>query len=157
MNLNPFELRENDYYAVDMYEENGHYPKEKKDVEILLDSYGYGYLLKGINTEVDWRVKEYCGSYLGELFCLGNIEDKIYFVNTGYGSCSGCDWYEANCGSIKGLQSVQDGLKRDIKEFDNIDSFLEWLNSDDRRTVWWDEDREQFLKEVKLKYNIFEF
>lgn len=142
-----------------MYEgEENNYPDEKEDVEKLLGSYGYGYLLKGINTEVDWKVEEYCGSYQGELFCLGNIGDKIYFVNTGYGSCSGCDWYEANSGSIKGLQSVQDGLKRDIKEFDNIDMFLEWFNSDDRKTEWWDnEDREQFLKEVKLKYNIFEF
>ena len=92
MNLNPFELRRNDYYAVDMYvvRENGYYPDEKEDVENALECYGsYEYLLKGINTEVKWKVIEYCGSYQGELFCLGNIGDKIYFVNTGYGSCSG--------------------------------------------------------------------
>lgn len=148
MNLNPFELRENDYYVKDMFTKGGYYLKANKFGE----EYGsYEYLLKGINTEINWTVICYAGSYQGELYCLGELEGKVYYFNTGYGSCSGCDWYQANEDTIEGLQEVQDGIKREIREFDNLNDFMEWF-SGEYNNSWGREERDEFLGEISKHY-----
>lgn len=151
MNLNPFELRENDYYAKDAYEKDkwGDYSANKLGVK-----YGsYEYLLACINTDIDWDCICYTGSYQGELYCLGNLNDKYYYVSTGYGSCSGCDWYQANEGTIEGLQEIQDALKSDIREFDTINEVIEYLTRDENYK-WNKEEIDEFLNDINLKYNI---
>lgn len=161
MNLNPFELRNNDYYVKDMYmkdKDGWSWLSVVPEVGKQLNEYygSYEYLLKGINLEIDWKSIVYTGSYQGELYCLGESKDgKVYYVNTGYGSCSGCDWYQAQDGSIEGLQEIQNSLKKDIKEFNNVDDFIEWFTSDERNYNEWygKEERDEFLNDVREKYN----
>lgn len=156
MNLNPFELRDNDYMAKDMYKKTNF----GGDLEPSLwnEEYGgYEYLLKGINTDIDWKVTCYTGSYQGELCCLGvDAAGKYYYVNTGYGSCSGCDWYEACGDSIVGLQELQDSLKNNLKEFDSLTDFIKWFTSPERKYNEWrsSEERDEFLKDVEEKYKV---
>ena len=155
MNLNPFELKENSYYAKDMYikDENNQLKPIEDIAEKFNDKYGsYEYLLKGIDEGVDWRSIVYAGCYQGDLFCLDTKNRKYYFVNTGYGSCSGCDWYESQCCSIEGLQEIQDGLKKDIVEFDNLDEFMEWLNNEETIKYWSKSEIKEFLDDVNKEY-----
>lgn len=162
MNLNPFELRENDYYVKDMYiKEKESYGRLSVNPEVgikLNEKYGsYEYLLKGINIDINWKSVVYTGSYQGELYCLGEGSNgNVYYVNTGYGSCSGCDWYQGSEKSIEGLQEIQDSLKKDIKEFDNVNTFIDWFTSDERKAnEWWGkEERDEFLIDVKKKYKV---
>jgi hypothetical protein len=151
MNLNPFELRNNDYYAKDLFE-HGNYGSLRANK--FGETYGsYEYLLKGIHIGVEWKIVCYAGSYQGELYCLGEHDNKFYYVNTGYGSCSGCDWYQANDGDIEGLQEIQDSLKRDIREFNNIAEFLSWFN-DNNSGIWVNSEMKEFLAEVQKVYKI---
>jgi hypothetical protein len=154
MNLNPFELRENDFYVKDMYKMRTDGWSRLEPTQLNEDEYGgsYEYLLRGINTDVDWKIICYAGSYQGELFCLGEYDNKFYFVNTGYGSCSGCDWYQANDDSISGLQEIQDSLKKDIKEFDTLVDFLDWFKNNEDN--WWSYDKGDFLRDIKETYSV---
>jgi len=86
MNLNPFELEE---------------CLKLKDVNTD-DSWGYGYeysyeeLIESITARVKWTIKAGFKDYQGEYFYFGEDgEGKVYFLNSGYGSCSGCDALQA--------------------------------------------------------------
>lgn len=150
MKLNPFELRNNDYMAKEMfYRGNSGFliPTLWEECD------SYEYLLKGINTDVNWKIICYAGSYQGELYCFGEYKNKFYYVSTGYGSCSGCDWYEANRNSVEGLQTIQDELKRNIREFDSIEEFKEWFNKKEV-SGWYRVEAEIFLAELDEEYSI---
>jgi hypothetical protein len=149
MKLNPFELRKNDYFARDMYEMRGGWLCANKFDEAYG---GYEYLLKGINTDVEWTVVCYTGSYQGELYCLGEAYGKFYYVNTGYGSCSGCDQYEAVKSDLNGLQELQDALKYKLREFESLDEFLQWFNGE-YSDAWYESERNEFLNAVNKFYS----
>lgn len=158
MNLNPFELRNNDYYVKDMYYKNQNgwkdFEPSRPCKELFNEEYGsYKYLLKGIHKDVDWKSIVYTGSYQGELYCLGVLDNKYYYVKTGYGSCSGCDWYEGNVGTVEGLQEIQDELKRDIREFDSLEEFLEYFNREEV-TGWRKDETKEFLIKAKEHYKL---
>lgn len=151
MNLNPFELRTNDYKADAMFKRD-----KWGDLCAFLwdESYGsYEYLLKGINTEINWRVICYAGSYQGELYCFGEYNDKFYYVSTGYGSCSGCDWYQAKADDIDGLQEIQNSLKNAIREFESIEEFKEWFNAKEV-SGWYREEADEFLHKLNREYSV---
>lgn len=151
MNLNPFELRPNDYCVKDLFTETrfGWFKPTKFGAE----RGGYEYLLRGINIDVNWTIICYAGNYQGELYCLGESKGLFYYVNTGYGSCSGCDWYQAKEDKLDGLQEVQDGLKLKIREFNSLNDFLEWFKGE-YTDSWCEEESNEFLSKIADYYKI---
>lgn len=147
MKLNPFELRNNNYYVKDLYKESTHW----HCIDTISGENGnYEYLLKNINTDVNWEILCYTGYYSGYIYCLGKGYNKYYYIGIGYGSCTVCDVYQS-CNSIADLQELQDSLKSCIREFDTLEEFIKWFNSEEGDNVW-DRERDGFLKEIQDKY-----
>lgn len=63
-------------------------PKAKK---IKVDNYGEMLALLNGMELLDYFEK---GSYQGEYLAIARDEDRIFFYQGGFGSCSGCDWLE---------------------------------------------------------------
>lgn len=143
MNLNPFEnemsLKLNDETDADGY--------------FRTCEYDYYELIKSITDKVNWKVNAGTNDYQGDYLCFGEGQGKYYFVDFGYGSCSGCDALEA-CNSFQDLLEVREDIKRNIKEFESLDQFEKWFNNEGQ-TEWWNwDDIKAFIKEMDSIYGL---
>lgn len=151
MKLNPFENLKNEYELKDVLIKDWWGHKVKEEYENLLGRcFDYETLVKCINTKIDWHILT-TGSYQGDYWYFAQYNNKIYFVNIGYGSCSGCDAFQASQHDINDLIELQDNIKRDIREFDNLEELISWiLNSNE----WWLSEKDEILDFIKKEFNI---
>jgi hypothetical protein len=69
------------------------------------------------------------GSYQGDLFYLVLKDDRFYYIHTGFGSCSGCDAYEA-CSSAQDYEELRQSLiPREVGK--TKQEMLTWLQTHD--------------------------
>ena len=152
MKLNPFENLKNEYELEDVLsKDDGWAYKVKEEYNYLLGEWiDYETLVKCINTKIDWHILE-TGCYQGDYWYFAQYDNKVYFVNIGYGSCSGCDALMASYDNINELIELQDGIKRSIREFDNLEELISWIvNSNE----WWLSDKDTILDFVKEEFNV---
>lgn len=153
MRLNPFENIQNEYNLKDVIfkEKNGCYAEFKTKDEYIekLGTLEYEMLVKCINTNIEWHILD-IGYYQGDYFYFSQYNNKFYFVCIGYGSCSGCDALMA-CSNIEDFSNLQDEIKRDIREFDNLEDLVNWIISS---TEWWCSEKDSVLDFVKEKFNV---
>lgn len=176
MNLNPLENQECLYNIEDMFKlENHNYDWDSDYVSIEADKelkdklgcdYGnYDYLLKSITDKIDWFLKAGDKDYQGSIYYLGkDAESRYYFLDQGYGSCSGCDAYQSsewNCecnNTLKPLEELRESVKRAIKQFNSLDEFKSYINGENSKGsfYWYDNDFEDFINKLneKFKWNL---
>lgn len=154
MNLNPFEGTKNEYSISEMYQKNKYDDLVENEELKIYHWDGYTYLLKSINSKINWTINSGKNDYQGEQFLFGEYEGKFYFVTTGYGSCSGCDVYQA-CRDLNDLEELRERLKRNIQEFDTLGEFADWANNHACGKFWWQEyDYKEFVRQFKEKYGV---
>jgi len=98
------------------------------------------------------------GSYQGDWFAVVNYNNQIYLIRDSYGSCSGCDAFEAEMGYSS---SDTPEYKQKLIAFGegyldtpaDIDAELEKFNNN----ISWDESADEivkFLERVKKTYKL---
>lgn len=96
------------------------------------DSHFYGYkgLIKSAGLEIFWE--EDVGSYQGDTFLILHDpdEDKWGFKCYGWGSCSGCDSWEA-CSNSQDAIELRDDLVTGIIWQDSKVDLVNWLQTHD--------------------------
>lgn len=107
-------------------------------------------MVKSIDTSIKWHILR-TGGYQGDYFYIGEKDNKIYFIDIGYGSCSGCDSLLARESDIDALIELQDDIKRDVREFDSIQELREWIDSSNE---WWIADKEMLLDFIEKEFNV---
>jgi hypothetical protein len=162
MNLNPFENEKCTYDIRDLFiEKESEYSWNRlKANKELLDKFNqdwdnYGYILKSISDKVNWFIEGGYKDYQGEIYWLGKDNDGFYyFVNTGYGSCSGCDSYQAAEGNIQELEEIRQGLKRDIKQFESLEEFKNYISGEvaEGSFYWHDDDFKDFIEKLNNEF-----
>lgn len=151
MILNPFEGRKNHYDLREILEEDWSNYVPKKEYESLFgNDLDYYVLVKAIDDSIDWHILN-TGSYQGDYWYIGLKDNKIYFVNIGYGSCSGCDALLATDDDIQGLVNLQNSIKSDIREFESFEELISWIVNCNE---WWLSAKEEVLNFIKKEFNI---
>lgn len=151
MVLNPFEGRKNQYRLDNILEHNGFdYAPKREYREVFGETLDYDVLVKAIDDSIDWHILT-TGSYQGDYWYIGLKDNKIYFVNIGYGSCSGCDALLATDDDIQGLVNLQNSIKSDIREFESFEELISWIVNCNE---WWLSAKEEVLNFIKKEFNI---
>lgn len=152
MRLNPFEDKKNEYDLREILSNEDYYGYEpKKEYQDLFGEFlSYYLLVKSIDTSIRWRVLQ-TGAYHGNYWYIGEKDEKIYFVDIGYGSCSGCDDLLASEDDIDSLLDLQDRIKRKIREFDGVVELRDWIENSNE---WWFEEIYEVLEFIKKEFNI---
>ena len=151
MKLNPFEDLKNEYDLKDVLIKKSNYSWDidlKDEYIEVLGSLDYEMLVKCINPNIKWHILD-IGSYQGDYYYFAIYNNKVYFVSIGYGSCSGCDSLLA-CSSIEDFVELQDSIKRDIREFDNLEELITWIKNS---AEWWLSDKYEILDYIKKEFN----
>lgn len=148
MVLNPFEDKNNEYDLRDVLanEEYWGYRPKKEYEGVFGDWYKYEVLVRTIDTGIKWHILQ-TGSYQGDYWYIGEKDGKIYFVDIGYGSCSGCDSLMASENDLNELIDLQDEIKRKIREFDSVEELKEWVTNTNE--WWWASEKEEILKFIE--------
>ena len=73
---------------------------------------------------IQWDEKD----YQGDSWVLYNFNDKIGFLNFGWGSCSGCDALQG-CGSLEEIDALIERLRDSVKWFDTKGAALDWFKT----------------------------
>lgn len=154
MKLNPFEDKQNQYDLKEILEKTDEFWTEyevKKEYQALFGEYlDYDVLVKAIDLNIDWHILT-TGSYQGDYWYIGLKDDKIYFINIGYGSCSGCDALLATDDDIQGLISLQDSIKRDIREFESFEELINWIVNGHE---WWFSETNEILDFIRNEFDL---
>lgn len=151
MRLNPFEHKENKLKLEDVLETTDFecFKIKKEYTSILNENYlDYEALVKCIDPNIEWHILD-TGGYQGDYWYFALYNSKVYFVNIGYGSCSGCDSLLA-CSNIKDIKELQDDIKRNIREFDDLKELVEWIVNS---TEWWISEKDKILNYIKEEFN----
>lgn len=107
------------------------------DYQPIIDSFG------DIILQVD------DSDYQGDSRVLYQDGDKIGYLQFGWGSCSGCDALQA-CDSMQGIQSLIEGLRNDIKWFDDASLAIEFFEAHDWEGdySWHSDEQKQFVEQA---------
>lgn len=98
------------------------------DVKKWHYEHDYFDLVLSITDKVKWSVSTNRNCYQGDMFFLGfDDNNSIYFLNDGYGSCSGCDELYG-CNSLDDFDELRNKLKKRIRKFNNAKEFESWFN-----------------------------
>ena len=152
MRLNPFEDKKNEYDLREILtkEDLWVYEPKQEYKDLFGEFLSYEVLVKAIDTSIKWHILK-TGSYQGDYWYIGEKDDKIYFIDIGYGSCSGCDSLLAREYDIDGLVELQDEIKRKIREFDNILELVEWIHGSNE---WWFDEKYEILGFINKEFDI---
>lgn len=92
-----------------------------------------------VGIGVDVLVEEDSNNYQGDWVALvvdrADYGNEIGFIQQGYGSCSGCDAWQAASNLQDRLDLLQDMITG-IKWFDSVESLVEFLSAD-HEDQWW--------------------
>lgn len=103
------------------------------------------------------------GSYQGDYVYLIQDGDRWGTSIIGYGSCSGCDAYQAaewddECALQDGKEptavaSLREDIQSNVRWFDSLDEAKAWLLSPDRSLTWWgsyiETEMKQFVSDLE--------
>lgn len=150
MNINPFENIKNEYELENLLERGkwGDLDIKEQYCE-LFDEFDYSLLVKSINTKIKWHILT-TGGCQGDYWYIGEYNDKFYFLDVGYGSCSVCDNFMASDRNVDDLKSLQDALKREIREFESLEELTNWIIN---CTEWWLNEKDEILDFIKKEFN----
>ena len=166
MNLNPLESEKCLYDIEEIYEivtteyEDWSYTDIEQRIDLNKD-HSYTYLLKSITDKIDWIIEAGDKDYQGDIYYVGKDKsDRYYLLVQGYGSCSGCDAYqsaESICEHDKNLESLnelQEDMKRNIRQFENLEEFKIYLESEETRGsfFWYGDDIKDFIEKVNKEF-----
>lgn len=70
------------------------------------------------------------GDYQGDAYVLVRMGDAYGFLTYGYGSCSGCDWYEGTS-SVDGFVEMTIALRDQTHWEPSADALYDWLQERD--------------------------
>ena len=87
--------------------------------------------------------------YQGDSWVLYNVNDKIGFLNFGWGSCSGCDALLC-CSSYEELDTLIEQLRNNIKWFESKGAALDWFKTHEWKGDYccYIDELKQFLREA---------
>lgn len=127
-----------------------------------INNYG-DVLSKGLNKKL--IAYETFGSYQGDYIVVLENEDKFEFYKGNYGSCSGCDWLEAEK-DWRTEEISDEKIKEYLKDFNpflivpkdtmnnlSLEAFIEILPANTRADIY-DFEPEVLYKSIKNNENI---
>ena len=102
-----------------------------------LDGDGYDCIAKQLGDVIhETRIGDYVGDYL---YLLADDARRGFLVQ-GYGSCSGCDAWEA-CLSAKDAQDLIEYMYNSVHWEDSPDAMFRWIRDRDWKGQWtWHEE-----------------
>lgn len=107
------------------------------------DLYGYNQLIASFGYET--LVEESDSDYQGDTLMLFKHGDNFGYLNFDWGSCSGCDAYEAVQGNVEEEMALRDSLWESIR-WGNREEMIEFLQKHDWKGDYVGEDLvQQFL------------
>lgn len=114
-------------------------------------NYGYEGLVDSFGVEVVFS--EHDEDYQGDSFyLLKDAEGRYGFLNFGWGSCSGCDAYEAIRGDGNdALEELRDELWESVSWFDSLEDLRVYL-LDNNKLNWYGYRKtfKVFLEKLKV-------
>lgn len=122
------------------------FPKSKESWSNFEREGGYWTIVQHIG-EVALNIDK--GDYQGDSYVLFK-SPKWGFLAFGWGSCSGCDAFEA-CDNHEDLQSLIESMVASVRWFDSPKEALEWFDSKDWKTEWmgYKEELKEVISEMK--------
>jgi len=117
-----------------------------KYVEII-NNFWYDEIIKKFNPEIeDWIIVT-DGGYQGDYYIAGKKNNKIYYIQGAFGSCTLCDWLESICYIIHSKKYEKRDFTNDeltkIKDFITTMKKLMPIGKDNITTK---EDVQRFLE-----------
>jgi hypothetical protein len=104
---------------------------------------GYAEAIAGVGLKP--IVDELLGDYQGDWVAIVNDEDSwkdnAGFLVYGYGSCSGCDEWQAAETALERVDIVRSMVER-VKWFDSLTDLKEFINGDHPELEWYGHDEE---------------
>lgn len=144
MELNPFSKK--DYGVIDY----GAY-KPFDDRDWIRYNCSYKNIVDSIApNKVEWFIESGYNNYQGDMFFLGKSklnDGSIYYVTTGYGSCSGCDMLEA-CSDESDFDELRDYIAKRVRVFDSVLEFRDWFNDIGQTEYYERNDAGEFCDKV---------
>lgn len=101
------------------------------------DLYGYNQLIDSFGYEI--LVEESDDDYQGDTLLLFKHGDNFGYLNFGWGSCSGCDAYEAVQGDVAEEMALRDSLWEGIR-WGSREEMIEFLKKHDWKGDYVGED-----------------
>jgi hypothetical protein len=117
-----------------------------------MSSHSYLAAVKALDAKI--LADEDLGYYQGDHVALiGNdyyADDKVGFLSIGYGSCSGCDEWEA-AETIAERAEIVTRIISNIKWFEGVDAAKAYVLSPDTELQWYahDDSWASFVKKVE--------
>ena len=103
----------------------------------------YGYIGIVQSFDVDIVLDTHDNDYQGDSYYILKDGDRYGLLIFGWGSCSGCDAYEAVYGygdkprDREGLYQLRDELWKDVKWFDDHVELYEYMATNDELLQWY--------------------
>ncbi len=89
--------------------------------------WGYEALVKQIDPKIKWVYVVSDEDYQGDSLAIGHSGTKFCRIVIGWGSCSGCDAYQAAEGNSADLEKLKNDLARNILWFPSRAKLFESL------------------------------
>jgi hypothetical protein len=116
------------------------------DYDLIIDEIG-----KALSAEVvdRWDTND----YQGDTLVIYSRDAKFYYLQFGWGSCSGCDALQA-CETFFEVAKLMNELMDSIKSFDSRDEIAIYLCDHDWEGdyIWHMDGFEQWLGAMQVKY-----
>lgn len=107
----------------------------------MFDVYNYGYSYEGLiqSCDVEIILIEEDDDYQGDSLCVLKDRDGKYgFLIFGWGSCSGCDAFQAaQEEGFKALEELRNELWNSVEWFASLDDLRVDLNDRDAKLKWY--------------------
>lgn len=88
------------------------------------------------------------GSYQGDTIYLVKEGPYYGYLVNGYGSCSGCDSFEASRDSAKDLTELRDVLENNIQWEPNLQELKRWVEEHDWKGDYFTEDSDEIKEQL---------
>jgi len=102
-----------------------------------LDGPGYGGLIESLGVKIVLDVSD--DDYQGDSYLVLQDGEKWGVLTYGWGSCSGCDAYEA-CHTVESMSELRDGLEAGISWYDSLDGLKAYLAESGNFNSWREDD-----------------
>lgn len=92
--------------------------------------------------------EESTGGYQGDLYYVVRFGREYGLSVIGYGSCSGCDAYEACCND-EDFENLFSDIRSSIRWFPNTESMLAYISNDENKISNWWMNEDEILGRMK--------